>query len=197
MSYNYKSRASTVIPYDPNDSRAELVSRWYAKLFLICAQVFPELPRRDREDLVHDAVMNLLKSNKKDLTDNTFSAYMRRVIINTHYKNLRLKREKVFKNVKDHGADIFSKYRESLDRLVAQYGFHTNSEQIDYELIKTLLKNNIVPTQFEAFELATQGFSRQEIADELGISERNANTRVYLAKKKCKTILRSVFEETI
>lgn len=127
------------------------------------------------QDVLQESFVKILKNIDKYQATGSFSAWMKKIVINTALKKKTLKREK-FEKV---GLEFTSEQEiqpDAYDRL--------NTEEI-IELINTL------PDGYrEVFNLsAIEGYPHKEIAELLNITESTSRTQLLKARKLLQTKL--------
>lgn len=127
--------------------------------------------REDQEDLIQDMIAQLWKSYPAFRADSTFKTWLYRVCLNTaltHHKKGRLRNHMVLKDILP---DLHrNEEPEDFEKKEVMYFLIKKLSEIDRALILSYL----------------EGFTGQEIAGNLGISEGSVRVRLLRIKQKLK-----------
>lgn len=130
----------------------------------------------EAEDIFHDAIIKVFKFINSYNDEYPFDAWIKKITINTaisHYK----------KNIKFSDHDSIEDSNENNSGLIDPASYMSNEE-----LLKII---NKLPDGYKLiFNLyGIEGYSHQEIADMLNISEVTSRTQFFKARKMIKSIL--------
>ena len=151
----------------------KLYQQLFHKLFLFCYRSIQN--KEEAKDIVQDAFRKLIEQKSTEIYD--LEGWLKngiRFIVRTRYRD--------DKNHREH----LDRYKSTLP---SQTESHSN---IDAENLKQQIQTTLTPTNAKVIHLASQGFKNQEIAQELGITEKQVRNRKSESKKKLKNIIGGV-----
>lgn len=158
------------------DSRAQkaLFDKFSRKMMSVCLRYIGD--REKAEDVLQDGFIKVFKNLDKFKQEGSFEGWIRRTIINTSLDQLR----------KNKNAPIDTDISE------AEYLAADNEKvlsRLRVEEIMELVQN--MPTGYRTvFNLyAIEGYSHQEIADELGVTESTSKTQYRKARNYLMNII--------
>ncbi|MFM6935586.1 MAG: RNA polymerase sigma factor [Flavobacteriales bacterium] len=157
-------------------ARKELYDLFSAQMFSVCLRYAKN--RSQAEDIFQDAFIKVFENLPKLTNKNQFPGWIKRVFVNTAIDNIRAN-NKYESNEHLHVIEHFS----NVDPSVLDEMAHDDL----LELIQTL-----PPRAKIVFNLfVMEGYSHQEISDELGISVGTSKSHLFDAKNILKTKLLS------
>jgi RNA polymerase sigma factor (sigma-70 family) len=155
-------------------SQKKLYELFAPKLFLICLKYTKN--HMDAEDVLQDGFVKLFTHLHKFKGEGSFEGWMRRIFVNTAIEQYRKKRFDT-KDCDSFGNIIPDKEPTALDILYKK------------DLIKS--SQNLSKGYRTVFDLyAVQGFSHQQIANQLGITESTSKSQFSRAKALLRTTVR-------
>lgn len=154
-------------------SQKDLYDLYAPRLFSVCLKYTKN--QMDAEDVLQDSFVKLFNNLDKFKGDGSFEGWMRRIIVNTAIEHLRRKR------IETRDCDYFQ--NSLIDK---------RPTPLDDLYNKDLLKSSRelskgYQTVFHLY--AVEGFSHQEIADKLGISESTSKSQFCRAKAMLRTMV--------
>jgi RNA polymerase sigma-70 factor (ECF subfamily) len=156
-------------------SQKKLYELYSPKLFLICLKYTKN--QMDAEDVLQDGFVKLFTNLHKFKGEGSFEGWMRRIFVNTAIEQLRRKKFET-KDCDSFGNIILDKEPTALDILYKK------------DLIKS--SQNLSKGYRTVFDLyAVQGFSHQQIASKLGITESTSKSQF----SRAKALLRNAVQE--
>ncbi|MCW3080212.1 sigma-70 family RNA polymerase sigma factor [Segetibacter sp.] len=156
-------------------SQKALYELYSAKLYSICFKYTKN--SMDAEDVLQDGFVKLFCNLHKFKGEGSFEGWMRRIFVNTAIEHLRRKKYDT-KDWESFGNTILDKEPTALDLLYKK------------DLIKS--SQSLSRGYRTVFDLyAVQGFSHQQIARRLGISESTSKSQF----SRAKALLRTVVQE--
>jgi len=136
--------------------------------------------RDDAVEVMNDSFMKVFKNIKKFNTNLSFSAWLRRILINESINNVKRKNT-LFKE---------EQISEGLE-----YGDQENiTQDIGYQEVVEMIQQ--LPPQYQTvFNLhVMEGFSHREISNMLNIKVGTSKSNLFKAKEKLKVILQGYLE---
>ena len=156
-------------------SQKALYELYAPKLFTVCLNYTKN--HMDAEDVLQESFVKLFSNLHKFKGEGSFEGWMRRILVNTAIEHIRRKKMdtrdcKYFENT------LFDKQPSALDKLYNK------------DLLKTSKKlSDGYQTVFHLY--AVEGFSHQQIAKQLGITESTSKSQFCRAKAMLRTIVQN------
>lgn len=148
----------------------ELYKRLFHKLFLFCYGYTKN--KEEAKDIVQDAFRKLIEQRNAEIYDvEGWLKNTARFIWRTENRNGKNRKE----SLKDY-KDILPKQTKN----------HTT---IDAHKLQEKIDQILNPTNAKVIHLAAQGFKNREIAEELGITEKQVRNRKSESRKKIKRLI--------
>lgn len=175
--YSTQTEASLIASCLNGDRKSQkaLYELYAPKQYSICFQYTKNA--MDAEDVLQDGFIKLFSNLHKFKGEGSFEGWMRRIFVNTAIEHLRRKKYET-KDCESFGNTILDKEPSALDILYKK------------DLLKS--SQNLSRGYRTVFDLyAVQGFSHQQIAQQLGISESTSKSQF----SRAKALLRTVIQE--
>lgn len=137
--------------------------------------------RDDRVSIVNNAFFKIVQGLKKQVPEGSFEAWCRRVFTNTVIDEYR--KDKKRKALMESVGDSMPEYNLS-DAQMNEVDARYNAEDLERMLHQLPEASRVVFSLF-----ALEGFSHQEIAEQMGISEGTSKWHVSSAREKLKQML--------
>jgi RNA polymerase sigma factor (sigma-70 family) len=160
------------------DQRAQkaLFEKFSRKMMSVCMRYAPD--REQAEDVLQDGFVKVFNHLATFKREGSFEGWIRRTMVNTSLDNLRKKRADVI------DADISE----------AEYLAGSDEKVVGKMRVEELMKliQDMPPGYRTVFNMyAIEGYSHQEIADELGVTESTSKTQF----RKARTYLMNIIGE--
>ncbi len=160
------------------DQRAQkaLFEKFSRKMMSVCMRYAPD--REQAEDVLQDGFVKVFNHLATFKREGSFEGWIRRTMVNTSLDNLRKKRADVI------DADISE----------AEYLAGSDEKVVGKMRVEELMKliQDMPPGYRAVFNMyAIEGYSHQEIADELGVTESTSKTQF----RKARTYLMNIIGE--
>lgn len=160
------------------DQRAQkaLFEKFSRKMMSVCMRYAPD--REQAEDVLQDGFVKVFNHLATFKREGSFEGWIRRTMVNTSLDNLRKKR-----------ADV-------IDADISEAEFLAGSDEkvVGKMRVEELMKliQDMPPGYRTVFNMyAIEGYSHQEIADELGVTESTSKTQF----RKARTYLMNIIGE--
>lgn len=154
-------------------AQQKLYEEYYGKMMAVCLRYAAS--ENDALDLLHEGFIKVFKHIGKYQSGTSLNAWIRRVMINTcidaYRKNARRRTENI-----DHAYGLSSKSADAISQC---------SEREILEAIQQL--SSVYRTVFNLYVI--EGYSHQEIAQQLKITESTSRSNLVKARGKLKQLL--------
>ena len=135
----------------------------------------------DAEDIVQDAFIKLLRDLRERPFDGDFTAYFRRILVNTGIDHYRARRRRL---------RLFDRLREWPVGSTANEGEYALSDQDVYHFLQRLS-----PVYRLVFNLyVIEGYTHEEVARQLGISVGTSKSNLHKARRRLQQLAGPYFQ---
>lgn len=158
----------------------------------------------DLEDLVQEGMIGLYKaingySTHKETTFKTFAIICIKHQIQTAIKKANTNKHKPLSSAVSFQSFSNGKTTESLDFLPMELVLDsTPAEKVidkeNFEILKNIIKTNLSTMEYRVLKLYLQGYSYNEISNDLNISNKSIDNSLCRIKSKLKTKMEETFK---
>ena len=154
-------------------AQQKLYEEYYGKMMNVCLRYANS--ENDALDLLHEGFIKVFKNIGKYQAGTSFSAWIRRIMINTCIDSYRKKVRRRTEDI-DHAYDLSSSDADAISQC---------SEREILAAIQQL--STVYRTVFNLYVI--EGYSHKEIAQQLSISESTSRSNLVKARGKLKKLL--------
>jgi RNA polymerase sigma factor (sigma-70 family) len=176
MNTNFTSTEASLIAdclKGDRKSQKSLYELYSPKMFSICLRYTKN--QMDAEDVLQEGFIKLFTNLTKFKGEGSFEGYVRRIFVNTAIEHLRRKK------LETSGCEV-------LENTISDKQPNALDNLYNKDLLKT--SSTLSPGYQTVFHLyAVEGFSHQQIAEKLGISESTSKSQYSRAKGLLRTIV--------
>ncbi|HEX2024810.1 MAG TPA: sigma-70 family RNA polymerase sigma factor [Actinomycetota bacterium] len=153
---------------------AELVERTHRQVYSLAARLVGD--RHEAEDVAQEAYLRVHRSLRSFRGESSFRTWLYRIVANTAMSHLR--RRGRFGDVQDDA--------ETVLRLADAPAVHTD---VDTDELRRAMETLPEVQRFVVLMKDAYGFSCQEIAEQMGVSEGAVKVRLHRARRRLKEAL--------
>jgi RNA polymerase sigma factor (sigma-70 family) len=167
-----------------------LFERYYGKMFNVCRRYAKN--REEARDMVQEGFIRVYRSILQYKNEGSFEGWMRRVMVTTCINYYHKHHHKETVEYIDH-LHLTSTANES------DFGFDVNEAKKSYDAERLLKMIQNLPAGYRmVFNLhALEGYSHNEIAEKLHITESTSRSNLAKARQKLKQMILSPFAQKV
>lgn len=160
------------------DSQQKIYEMLYSKLLPICCRYARN--NDEAKDMLQDGFIKVFEKIEHYNAGGSFEGWVRRIIVNTAIDSYRKNKKEVF--IEDESRIKDESSWEDIDNESEYSGLSIN------DIVESM--QNLSPAYRTVFNLyVMEGYTHQEIADELGVSIGTSKSNLAKAKMNMKTML--------